>query len=340
VPGISAAGATPEARCTTAVADAEFLALGIQSTGTYRLPPLDAGLSPVLISRALIEQGNWPVVILDAGLSVTPSVPTNSLGTVTARCISTGQALPLSQVQRLFQAGQNWADRIWKTHGDRYLVIGECVVGGTTTALGVLSALGMGITAGNKVSSSHPICNHFQKLDLIHQGLQSFHSLQRFPRSLPLSPWEAIAALGDPMQPVVAGLMLRASQRQSVLLAGGTQMLATYALGAAIAAQDQRPWQRDAIVVGTTRWVAEDPTSDAPGLAQALNAPLLSTTLNFSHSIHPALQRYEAGYVKEGVGAGGMAIAATLAWGWGQPELQDCVDRFTSRFYEQYWASH
>jgi NaMN:DMB phosphoribosyltransferase len=46
------------------------------------------------------------------------------------------------------------------------------------------------------------------------------------------------------------------------------------------------------------------------------NVPLVATQMNFSQSRYTQLQRYEQGYVKEGVGAGGMAIAAHLLAHW------------------------
>jgi NaMN:DMB phosphoribosyltransferase len=69
-----------------------------------------------------------------------------------------------------------------------------------------------------------------------------------------------VAAVGDPMQPVVAGMAIAASRTRPVLLAGGTQMLAVYALMAAIAATEGCDWNPANVVVGTTRWVARDAT--------------------------------------------------------------------------------
>src|SRR4028118_861296 len=68
IPGISAAGATPEDRQYTAIADAEFLYNGPCQQPQYPLPPLQAGASPVLVSRAVIEGLNIPVYLLNAGL--------------------------------------------------------------------------------------------------------------------------------------------------------------------------------------------------------------------------------------------------------------------------------
>ncbi|MEB3179326.1 MAG: TIGR00303 family protein, partial [Nostocaceae cyanobacterium] len=75
IPGISAAGATPESRRYTAIADAEFLYNGPQAHPKYPLPPLHAGASPVLLSRAVVEALDIPVYLFNAGLPQPPAVP-------------------------------------------------------------------------------------------------------------------------------------------------------------------------------------------------------------------------------------------------------------------------
>ncbi|HAO12043.1 MAG TPA: TIGR00303 family protein, partial [Planktothrix sp. UBA8407] len=156
---------------------------------------------------------------------------------------------------------------------------------------------------------------------------------------LPCSPCplKLVAAVGDPMQIVVAGMTLAASRTVGVLLAGGTQMLAVYALASAIATQYQIPWCPDRVVVGTTRWVSEDGTGDTVGLAEMVgNVPLLATQLNFSTSSYPQLRAYEQGYVKEGVGAGGAAIAAYLALGWDNTQLLEAIEAVADRIKSNY----
>ena len=56
VPGISAAGASPQARLGTAAADAELLLLGPGGRRCHALPPLPAGVSPALISHVVLSQ--------------------------------------------------------------------------------------------------------------------------------------------------------------------------------------------------------------------------------------------------------------------------------------------
>lgn len=316
VPGISAAGATPADREYTAIADAEFLYSGVQPQPTFPLPPLTAGASPTLISRAVIEGLSLPLHLFNAGLRHPPTVPSIDLGGAPARCLSRGQAIELRVVEHLLQQGLHWGEKLAAT-AEGYLVLSECVVGGTTTALSLLT--GLGWDAAGKVNSSHATCNHDQKWQLVQAGLQ------RSGLTVPAPPLPLVAAVGDPVQIALAGMAIAASQHCGVLLAGGTQMLAIYALMQAIEAHQGLIWNRDQVLVGTTRWVAEDPTGDTVGLASLLDAPLIATRLSFAQSRFPQLQAYEQGFVKEGVGAGGCAIAAHLM-GWSDDELLRAVE--------------
>lgn len=336
LPGISAAGATPADREYTAIADAEFLMNGCAPYPKRPLPPLQAGASPVYISRAVLAAQQIPIQVFNAGLLHPPTVACVDLGGQAAGCVTTGEAMSLATVQHLLEQGMHWGKRLAETAS--YLILGECVVGGTTTALAVLA--GLGIPAWDKVNSSHVTCNHDQKRQVVEAGLRQFErrygaasAIANLPHqvtdhapstinSLP-NPLALVAAIGDPMQVVVAGMVLTASQTSGVLLAGGTQMLAVYALARAIATYHHEPWQPENMVVGTTRWVAEDPTGDTVGLAQLVgDVPLLATGLSFESSRYPQLQAYEQGYVKEGVGAGGCAIAGSLYGNWSLSQLQ------------------
>ncbi|MGC1307910.1 MAG: TIGR00303 family protein [Phormidesmis sp.] len=316
---ISAAGNTPMVRQYTALADGEFLHSG--RTIRYPFPPLAAGVSPAIISRAVIVGQSLPLQLLSTGLPAALSVPHTALAQVTAKSVDTGQAMTIVQTQALFDSGQRWGQQ-WgqaqaRQHGS-YLVLGECVVGGTTTAQAVLTALGYRVAG--QMSSSHPKGNHDQKERLVSQGIARWQ-LRGDP-----SPLGAVAALGDPMQPVAAGIALAASRDGGVLLAGGAQMLAVYALAKAIATEKGLSWQSDRIVVGTTRWVIEDISANTTAIAQAIGAPYLASQIDFSQSPYARLRAYERGFVKEGVGAGGCAIAAHLYQGWTRSRLRHAVE--------------
>ncbi|MBP0000326.1 MAG: TIGR00303 family protein [Cyanobacteria bacterium SID2] len=330
LPGISAAGRTPEDRRKTALADAEYLLDGPKPLPRYPLPPLAAGASPAVISRAVVTGLAMPTYLFDAGLpepipkltQKSSRFETIDLEGTPAQCLMTGSAMEYETTERLLELGLLWGDRLARS-GD-YAILGECVVGGTTTALAVL--LGLGFEADGYVNSSYPECNHERKRTVVRRGLQRWRERCDADGKIGSSALAVVAALGDPMQVVVAGMTISLSRHGGVLLAGGTQMLAVYALARAIARERQLTWYPEQVVVGTTRWVVEDPTGHTVQLARLVgNVPLVATQLNLSASRYPQLQAYERGYVKEGVGAGGCAIAASLH-DWSEARLLDVVD--------------
>ncbi|MBE9105777.1 TIGR00303 family protein [Nostoc cf. edaphicum LEGE 07299] len=340
IPGISAAGRTPEDRKYTACADAEFLYYGPEHKAQYPLPPLAAGASPVLISRAVFESLKIPIHLFNAGLPQAPAVPVIDLGGAPAKCLSQGAAMEITTVHHLFEQGLLWGERLAANIQQGYLIVGECVVGGTTTALAILT--GLGIDAAGKVNSSHPVCNHAQKWALVQAGLEKMRGSRGQDKIFQsqiqnsVDPLQLVAAVGDPMQAVVAGMAIAASRSCGVMLAGGTQMLAVYALMSAIAQAYALSWQPEAVVVGTTRWVAEDPTGATVDLALNLGKssltqnggtpPLLATHLSFADSRYPQLRAYEQGFVKEGMGAGAACVAAHLSQDWRQHQLLAAIE--------------
>lgn len=302
IPGISAAGATPEARRYTAIADAEVLLKGYSA----RLPTAPEGFpSPVVLSKAILDYFGLETIVLNGGLSEGCSelanLPMIPMGEVPARCLSTGQAMPSSIVQNLWTQGYIWGRKNAQT--GQGMIVGECVAGGTTTALAVM--LGLGVHALGKVNSSHRQCNHQQKETLVQQGLAH---LAPSP-----SVWDILATVGDPMQPLAAGVAMGASLEGPVILAGGTQMLAVAAVCKRLALEQRTPWNSEHVLVGTTRWVADDRTGDTRGLAAQIRAiPLVTTEYQLHDSAYEGLQAYEQGYVKEGVGAGGLMLYAAF----------------------------
>ena len=106
------------------------------------------------------------------------------------------------------------------------LLLAECVPGGTTTALAVLT--GLGLSVGEFISGSNrkPAVN--LKKSLVERGLFAA-DLGRNP-----TPKNVLAAVGDPFQPFATGLILGARQvEQPVLLGGGSQMVAVLAVALA-----------------------------------------------------------------------------------------------------------
>jgi uncharacterized protein (TIGR00303 family) len=303
VPGVSAAGASTELIPFTAAADAEFLAYGAaRCIAGVPCNPLGPP-GPAVITRAALELAGLPHLIVSAGCHVLPDAPYVEVGTQPGGLISEGEAVP--DALKLFVRGRELGAELATSHP--YLVIGESVPGGTTTALALLLALGF--AADGRVSSSMAANAHGLKSRIAHAALER---LVDAPREHPM---QLVRTLGDPMQAVVAGMVAGAlDASETVLLAGGTQMIAVLALVRALVALGECPDPAGRVAVVTTRWVAEDPTADAPGLAQEVGPePLLATALSFARSAHAGLRRYEEFLVKEGVGAGGAAVVAALA---------------------------
>ena len=310
VPGISAAGATPKSRRFTAAADAELLILGPAQLRPHALPPLPAGVSPALIARVVVEQLALEPLVVDAGAAVAPSVPHLQLGLAPARCLSSGAAMAPQQVERLLALGRRWGRQLARQ--GRPVLLAECVPGGTSTAQAVLQ--GLGVEAAGLVSGSLRQPAHALKARLVAQGLAAA-DLQP-----PAAPELVLAALGDPMQPLAAGLVQSAARLHlPLLLAGGSQMAAVLALALALSPAAERPAIAAWAALATTVWVASESSSDLELLLQRIAArwqiePLgFAAGLRFAGCRSPQLQAFERGYVKEGVGAGGLAALWELS---------------------------
>jgi len=92
-------------------------------------------------------------------------------------------------------------------------------------------------------------------------------------------------------------------------MAGGTQMAAVMAIVKGLA-----PNVLSNIALGTTKWIVNDRTSDVRSIVKQIGSvPILAADLDFGPSKHDGLNVYEKGLVKEGVGAGGISVAAFLA---------------------------
>ena len=297
IPGISAAGKYPELTDYTPPADVELLLLG-RCKCIQGVPVTPDGIpTPAIITMSALGLANIPALVVSGGLKVNPHVPFLDLGGKPGKDISTGKAVDNVKeiIQKAIIAGENLA----KTAD--YLVIGESIPGGTTTALGIL--LAMGVDAEGKVSSSMPGNPHKLKIKTVEAGLKALGV--KFG-ALASEPLKAISCVGDPMMPAFAGLVLGAADKIPVLMAGGTQMGAILAVVKALNTD-----VLDNVAIGTTRWILVDKTADLKGIiTQIADVPILAADLDFSQSKFEGLRAYEAGVVKEGVGAGGVAIAA------------------------------
>lgn len=316
IPGVSAAGISEELRPYTPAADAEVVLLGAPRC-LPRLPsnPLGAA-GPSGITRAALDLAGIEAVFIGAGLRVWPDTQCERVDAVPGGNIECGHAVP--NAARLLEAGLEIGRKMAATAP--YLVLAESVPGGTTTGLALLLALG--VAAEGRVSGSQVDNAHRLKTGVARTALSAANLTVGGGQGDPLG---AVSALGDPMQPLAAGIALGATSAGcDVLLAGGSQMLAVAALIEAV--QGSAALER--LAIGTTRWIVQDPAADIAGLAQdiAPGLPVLAVNLDFSNSRHAGLRAYEHWLVKEGVGAGGACIAALLATGASIERLEEAID--------------
>ncbi len=315
VPGVSAAGPTPEATLYTPALDVEYLLTG-RAISMDVIPVTPEGVpTPAIITRAVLKLAGFPHLIVDSGSYLEPKVPHVRLPSkVVGGLISECRALPEGYASRLLKESRLLGRTAVK--GADLLVIGESLPGGTTTALGILA--GLGYEAWGLVSGSGPKNPHPLKERVVREGLR------KLPKELRGDPMKVVECLGDPLHVSMAGLVEGALESGTkVILAGGTQMAAVLALLKSLNVN-----LSGNLVVGTTRWVAEDNTSDIVKLVKLVSesTPVVAVDLNFSSSRFEGLRYYERGYVKEGVGAGGTAVAAVVSRGIKVGDIVEAVE--------------
>lgn len=299
IPGISAAGASQEMIPFTPAADLEALAFGRpRCLDTIPSNPLGPP-GPALVTRTALAAGAmcWLPIVL--GLRVQPDLRVLTLASTPGGRIDLEDGVP--NAKRLFEQGLALGDRL-ASRGD-YLVIGESVPGGTTTSLAVLRQLGL----PHRVSGSGAA-----DVAGLKQAVATRASA-RAALATTASTLDVVAALGDPMQPLVAGLILSALPRLPVVLAGGTQMAAVLAIVDRLAHERREQLERNRLVLATTPWVARDPSADLIGILEGTGGWCAAAPrLDFAAMEFEPLRHYERYLVKEGVGAGGTALAALL----------------------------
>jgi uncharacterized protein (TIGR00303 family) len=227
-------------------------------------------------------------LFINAGLVHAPTVPCLDVYGTPGQDPRFRDAVP--EAAALFRKGQS----IGKFLGgiSDLVVIGECVPGGTTTALCVLRGLGYDA----KVSSSY-IENP------VHMKEEVWRMVgKRMKDDGMTAPLDIVRVGGDPMIALASGIV--SSYPGQVILAGGTQMLAVAAVTKGL--QGRLP------KVATTCYVRDDPSANFPDLAADIGCAVTYVDPAFGDLGHSGLARYCIGEVKEGMGAGGAMLLAYL----------------------------
>ncbi len=307
--GISAAGANQESLAFTAALDSEYLELGKVKT-VDKLPVSPAGIvSPVIVSKACLNLTEAKSFVIDAGAFIKPQIPLIDLYSSPADSIETGFTMTIEKVHTLFNYGRQVAKK-YLNFSD-YMILSECVVGGTTTALGLLTALGY--DCFDMVSSSIPKGNHSLKQRLVLEGFEKATKRDDF-KKLESNPLYAISILGDPMQAVVAGMAIESIfQEKPVVLAGGSQMIALASLVKELALADDLG---DLLSIATSPWIVNDASAKTRELAEytCKNVPIIYADLNPDDYANSVFDAYFQGHVKEGVGAGALMALSNLSY--------------------------
>ncbi|MFB6072150.1 MAG: nicotinate mononucleotide-dependent phosphoribosyltransferase CobT [Halobacterium sp.] len=292
IEGVSAAGADPALTAHTPSADAEILEHG----RTVRAPVVPVSPSgcptPAVVTRAVRERRDFDSVVVDAGLAEPTGAPTVDLGAEQGADVRDPVAVP--GAEDVYAAAGRYGASL---PADRVL-LAETIPGGTTTAMGVLSALG----ERPAVSSSLPENPLELKRAVVDDGLAA-SGLD--PGDLAGEPAEAVRRMGDPVLAAVAGLAEGALESDTeVVLAGGTQLATAGALV-------RHAGVDHPLTLATTSFVADDDSADVQRLAGDLDLDLRVTDPGFGErSDHPAMAAYLAGEAKEGVGMGGALALA------------------------------
>lgn len=324
IPGLSIAGASPELTLYTPAVDVEYLVHG-KPISTEYIPVTPEGIpTPALITRAALRIAKIPFLVVDTGSYIKPKIPHITLPSrIAGNRIDTGKALPYTIAKNLYEEARTLAKEI--SYIADIFVLGESIPGGTTTALGILVALGY--NAWGMVSSAGPRNPHDLKRRIVESGLKRSEGL---PTS---DPFKAVSCLGDPVHISMAGFLVGVLEKGSkVILAGGTQMAAVLAI-----AKCNGLDLSNKLIVGTTRWIINDKSSNIVGLVKMISpeVPVIAYSYDFSNSPYQGLRYYEQGYVKEGVGAGGTSIAATIVKGISYTELWEAIHREYKKLIEE-----
>jgi uncharacterized protein (TIGR00303 family) len=250
IPGITMAGANGDLLKFTSAADSEFLYYGYcKCINGVPVTP-DGKPTPAIVTRSALLLTGIPFLIVDAGSKIKPYIPYISFNVGSGNNIKIHDAIDIGDVKKAYDYGIVLGKQLSKSND--LVVVGESIPGGTTTALGVLIALG--IDAKFKMSSSMPENPHDLKNDIVDECMKrvgiGYGGLKD-------DPFKAISLFGDPMIPSVAGIaagvMISGGR---VMLAGGTQM------SAVVAILNSLRIPTDNLCIGTTSYVARDRSSN------------------------------------------------------------------------------
>ncbi|QYZ80459.1 TIGR00303 family protein [Methanofollis formosanus] len=300
VPGVSGAGPSPKKTVFTPILDAEMITTGAITSMPLK-PNTPTGCpTPAVITRAMATLTGIEPVFVNAGLFNPPTVPCIDVYGAPGGDPREGDAVPAAR--DLLTAGER-VGRILSRCAD-FLVLGECVPGGTTTALCVLRALGYEARVSssfveNPVHLKEEICEYV---------------LEKVEREGATDALDVVRIGGDPMMPVAAGIA--STFEGTLVFAGGTQMLAVDAVLKGLG--------RSMVPLATTEYVRTDASANFEEAVAAVGAKAYYVDPDFGTIGDAGIGRYCEGEVKEGMGAGGAMFLARVM-GYSAEEIRSAI---------------
>ncbi|MBA1419696.1 MAG: TIGR00303 family protein [Epsilonproteobacteria bacterium] len=317
IEGITQAG-IPGMLHLTPVLDAEFLATGeVRSLPNIAETPKGVP-TPALITRAIhLLHPFAHVELLDLGLEVQPQgddLTIHHFDIAPSQSIAKGANIDAKEVfEKGYAFGKNYACK------DDYLILGESVPSGTTTA--TATALALGYDAKELFSSSFKNVPNNIRQETINKALVNIEGKTDL--------FDILGTVSDNMLIFNAGFILGVNSRFPIVLAGGTQMSCVLLVANSIVQYMGTKIDSSKLTLATTKWVAQDDNSDIKALLEMLDFPIDAYYSNFDFSLsnHPALKLYDEGEAKEGVGAGGALVYGILN-GLGKEDITKEVEGF------------
>ena len=302
IEGITQAGIEGMIHLTPTL-DSEFVCSG-EVRSLENIAQTQKGVpTPALITRGvhlLAPYGR--IELLDLGLEIKPKIDyfkLHSFDIQPSQNIARGANIDAEALfQKGIEFGKNYACQ------DEYIILGESVPSGTTTAMA--TAIGLKYKADNAFSSSFKnVPNEVREktLKLALSGVGAKDDI-----------FAVLSKLSDNMLIFNAGFILGLNNRVPLVLAGGTQMACVLLIVNRMLQLMGGMMSTSNLALCTTKWVAKDEHSDIKALLGLLKFPINAyySDFDFALSSYPALKLYDQGEAKEGVGAGGALMYGFL----------------------------
>ena len=319
IEGISQAG-IPGMLSLTPTLDSEFLCTKeVRSLEDIAQTPKGVP-TPALITRAVHELNPFSnMEILNLGLEKLPKINyfrINNFDLNPSEAINTGAKI---DAMKVFETGVSFAQNYELK--DDYIILGETVPGGTTTANA--TALALGYRCKDNFSSSFKN----NPLDIKNQTINE--ALKNIDYNSDV--FEKLANVSDNMLIFNAGFVLGSTSKDDmkIVLAGGTQMASVLLIVNSILRTMGGEIDSSNLSLCTTKWINEDENSNIKALLEQLDFPInaYASDFDFSLSSHPALKLYDEGEAKEGVGCGAALCYAAIN-GVDKQALTDKIESF------------